>query len=149
MQLTLAHIGGAAKAQDPFDALTRMYMDRCSVYVRCDTEAFRTEQAFLVWLARQAGRTPAVAVLLDSRGRTMSSESFATWTGGRRDQGAQHIVLAIGPASGWSDEARAKAQLLLSLGPMTLAHALARVVLAEQIYRAFTILAGHPYHVGH
>lgn len=149
MQLTLAHIGGAAKAQDPFDALTRMYMERCSGYVRCDTEAFRTERAFLDWIARQGGRTPAVAVLLDSRGRTLSSEAFATWVGGRRDRGAQHIVFAIGPASGWSEEARAQAQLLLSLGPMTLAHALARVVLAEQIYRAFTILAGHPYHCGH
>jgi 23S rRNA (pseudouridine1915-N3)-methyltransferase len=149
MQLTLAHIGGAAKAQDPFDGLTRMYMERCAGYVRCDTEVFRTEQAFLEWMERRAGRTPAVAVLLDSRGRTMSSEALAAWVGGRRDQGAQHLVFAIGPASGWSDEGRARAQLLLSLGPMTLAHALARVVLAEQIYRAFTILAGHPYHCGH
>jgi 23S rRNA (pseudouridine1915-N3)-methyltransferase len=79
----------------------------------------------------------------------MASEAFAAWMGSRRDQGAQHLVFAIGPASGWSDEARKQAQLLLSLGPMTLAHALARLVLAEQIYRAFTILAGHPYHCGH
>lgn len=149
MQLTLAHIGAVAGAKDPMDALTRTYMDRCSVYVRWNTEAFRTERAFLDWTARQSGRTPAVTVLLDSRGRTMSSEAFAAWVGKRRDQGAQHLVFAIGPASGWSEEARAQAQLLLSLGPMTLAHALARVVLAEQIYRAFTILAGHPYHCGH
>lgn len=101
------------------------------------------------WTLRKSGRTPATPVLLDSRGRTLSSEAFAAWVGKRRDQGAQHLVFAIGPASGWSDEARARAQLLLSLGPMTLAHALARVVLAEQIYRAFTILAGHPYHCGH
>ena len=67
----------------------------------------------------------------------------------RRDEGAQHLVFAIGPASGWSDSARARAGLLLSLGPMTMAHALARLVLAEQIYRAFTILSGHPYHGGH
>jgi 23S rRNA (pseudouridine1915-N3)-methyltransferase len=79
----------------------------------------------------------------------MSSEAFAAWLGARRDQGAQHIVFAIGPASGWSDTAREKANLLLSLGPMTLAHALARAVVAEQIYRAFTILTGHPYHAGH
>lgn len=149
MQVTLAHIGGAVAARDPFDALTRMYLDRCAVYVSCDTLGFRTERAFLDWLARQSGRTQAVAILLDSRGRAMSSEAFATWLGGRRDQGAQHLVFAIGPASGWSEEARARAQLLLSLGTMTLAHALARVVLAEQVYRAFTILAGHPYHCGH
>lgn len=149
MQLTMAHIGGAAGARDPFEALTRMYMERCSSYVRWNTEAFRTERAFLDWVGRQAGRTTPIAALLDSRGRAMSSEAFAAWVGGRRDQGAQHLVFAIGPASGWSEEARAQAQLLLSLGPMTLAHALARVVLAEQIYRAFTILAGHPYHCGH
>ena len=63
--------------------------------------------------------------------------------------GAQQIVFAIGPADGWSKDARGRAQLLLSFGPLTLAHALARVVLAEQLYRAFTILAGHPYHAGH
>jgi len=110
---------------------------------------FRTEQALLDWLQRIEGRTPAITVLLDSRGRQMTSESFAAWLGTRRDQGAQQIVCAVGPASGWSDAARSRAQLLLSLGPMTMAHALARLVMAEQLYRAFTILAGHPYHTGH
>jgi 23S rRNA (pseudouridine1915-N3)-methyltransferase len=90
-----------------------------------------------------------VAVLLDSRGRLMTSEDLAAWLGARRDQGTQHLVFAVGPADGWSEAARERAQLLLSLGPMTLAHALARLVMAEQIYRAFTILAGHPYHGGH
>jgi 23S rRNA (pseudouridine1915-N3)-methyltransferase len=79
----------------------------------------------------------------------MSSEAFAAWLGARRDEGTQHIVFAIGPADGWSKEACAHAKLLLSLGPMTMAHALARVVMAEQLYRAFTILSGHPYHTGH
>ncbi len=79
----------------------------------------------------------------------MTSEAFAAWVGARRDDGTQHIVFAIGPVSGWSDTARARAQLLLSLGSLTLAHALARLVLAEQLYRAFTILSGHPYHTGH
>jgi 23S rRNA (pseudouridine1915-N3)-methyltransferase len=88
-------------------------------------------------------------VLLDSRGRQMTSEAFAAWLGARRDQGTQHIVFAIGPADGWSQAARDRAQLLLSLGPMTLAHSLARLVMAEQLYRAFTILSGHPYHTGH
>jgi 23S rRNA (pseudouridine1915-N3)-methyltransferase len=103
----------------------------------------------LEWLARHQGRTQAVAVLLDSRGRQMTSEAFAGWLGKRRDEGAQHLVFAIGPASGWSDEARGRAQLLLSFGPMTMAHALARLAMAEQLYRAFTILTGHPYHAGH
>jgi 23S rRNA (pseudouridine1915-N3)-methyltransferase len=102
-----------------------------------------------VWIARLQGRTAAVFVLLDSRARQMTSEAFAAWLGARRDQGAQHIVFAIGPADGWSQAARDRAQLLLSLGPMTLAHPLARLVMAEQLYRAFTILSGHPYHIGH
>jgi len=103
----------------------------------------------LEWLGKQLGRTAAIPVLLDSRGRQMSSETFAAWLGARRDEGAQHIVFAIGPANGWSDAARGKANLLLSLGQLTLAHSLARLVMAEQIYRAFTILTGHPYHAGH
>jgi 23S rRNA (pseudouridine1915-N3)-methyltransferase len=69
--------------------------------------------------------------------------------GARPDEGTQQIVFAIGPANGWSEAARARAQLLLSLGPMTLAHSLARLVMAEQIYRAYAILTGHPYHAGH
>jgi 23S rRNA (pseudouridine1915-N3)-methyltransferase len=79
----------------------------------------------------------------------MTSEAFAGWLGARRDEGSQHIVFAVGPASGWSDAARKQAKLLLSFGPMTMAHALARLVTAEQIYRAVTILTGHPYHGGH
>jgi 23S rRNA (pseudouridine1915-N3)-methyltransferase len=157
MHLTLAHIGdrpaspskSPAKSKAGFDALTQVYLERCSAFARCRSEAFRSEEALLEWLARQQGRTAAVAVLLDSRGRQMTSEAFAAWLGARRDQGAQHIVFAIGPASGWSPAALERAHLQLSLGPMTLAHALARLVVAEQLYRAFTILTGHPYHCGH
>lgn len=125
------------------------YLERSSAFARCRTEAFRSEDAFLEWLDKQQGRTPAIAVLLDSRGRQMSSEAFAAWIGARRDEGSQQVVFAVGPASGWSDAARKRAQLLLSLGQMTIAHALARLQMAEQIYRACTILTGHPYHTGH
>ena len=153
MQLTLAHVGaaggGKAVARSGFDALVEMYIQRSSAYARCQTRGFRTEEALLEWLTRQSGRTPAVAVLADSRGCAMDSETFATWIGKRRDEGAQHLVFAIGPASGWSAAARAQAKLLLSLGPLTMAHTLARLVLAEQLYRALTILAGHPYHAAH
>jgi 23S rRNA (pseudouridine1915-N3)-methyltransferase len=149
MNLTLAHIGARPGSKDEFGALTAVYLGRCSAFARCRAEAFRSEEALLEWLGRQQGRTPAVAVLLDSRGRQMSSEAFAGWLGARRDEGTQHIVFAVGPASGWSEAARQRAHLLLSLGPMTLAHALARLVAAEQLYRAFTILTGHPYHGGH
>jgi 23S rRNA (pseudouridine1915-N3)-methyltransferase len=149
MNLTLAHIGPRPAAKDEFQALTALYLGRCSKYARCNADSFRTEKALLDWFDRQMGRTPVVAVLLDSRGRQMTSESFAAWLGARRDQGTQHLVFAVGPANGWSEAARTRAHLLLSLGPMTMAHALARLAIAEQIYRAFTILSGHPYHGAH
>lgn len=149
VQITLAYVGARPGSKDALDPLIKTYLERCSAFARCRTEGFRTEEAMLEWLERQQGRTPALAVLLDSRGRQMTSEGFAAWLGARRDEGSQHIVFAVGPASGWSEAARARAQLLLSLGTMTLAHALARLVVAEQLYRAFTILTGHPYHAGH
>ena len=149
MNLTLAHVGARPGSKDAFDSLTAVYLERCSAFARAKAEAFRTEEALMEWLGRLEGRTPAVAVLLDSRGRQMTSEAFASWLGGRRDQGAQHSVFAVGPASGWSEPSRLRANLLLSLGPMTMAHSLARLVMDEQLYRAFAILTGHPYHGGH
>jgi 23S rRNA (pseudouridine1915-N3)-methyltransferase len=153
MELTLAHIGPrkdpSSRSTGGFDALTQVYLERCSAFARCQAESFRTEETMLDWLTRRQARTSPVVVLMDSRGRSMTSEAFAAWLGARRDNGAQHIVFAIGPADGWSDLARQRADLLLSLGPMTLAHSLARLVVAEQLYRSFTILSGHPYHGGH
>lgn len=149
MLITLAYVGSRPSAGDQFEPLVQMYLQRTSPFARCESSAFRTEEALLDWLSKQQARTPAVAVLLDSRGKQMNSEAFAEWLGARRDEGTQHIVFAIGPASGWSDASRQRARLLLSLGQLTLAHALARVVIAEQIYRASTILTGHPYHTGH
>ena len=149
MQITLAYVGARAGSKDGVEGLIQGYLERCSGFARCTTTGFRSEGAFMEWLERQQGRTPALAVLLDGRGRQVSSEAFAAWIGSRRDEGSQHLVFAVGPASGWSETARKQAHLMLSLGPMTLAHALARLVMAEQIYRAFTILTGHPYHTGH
>ncbi len=149
MLITLAHIGARSRSKGDFEPLVQNYLERSSPLSRCRTEAFRSEEAFFDWLVKQQGRTPALTVLLDSRGRQMSSEAFAGWIGARRDEGSQHIVFAVGPASGWSDSACARAQLLLSFGQMTFAHALARLLMAEQIYRACTILSGHPYHSGH
>lgn len=149
MQIQLAYVGARASSGDPFEALVQTYLQRTSAFARCESSAFRTEQALLDWLAKQQGRTQPVVALLDSRGKQMTSEGFATWIGTHRAEGAQLMVFAIGPASGWTDSTRQGARLLLSLGQFTLAHALARVVMAEQIYRAFTILTGHPYHTGH
>jgi len=156
MLLTIAHIGpkpNKSGAKAGFDALTGLYVERIVPYHPCQVEAFASEAAFLAWLGKQAGRVPAFPVLLDSRGRQMASTEIAAWLGARRDQGIQHLVFAIGPADGWApatlEAVRAQAHLLLSFGPITMAHELARLVLAEQLYRACTILAGHPYHSGH
>jgi 23S rRNA (pseudouridine1915-N3)-methyltransferase len=149
MQITLAHIGSRSAGKEGVDLLIQTYLRRCEQFARCRTEGFKTEATLLEWLERRQGRMPAQAVLLDSRGRHMSSEAFAAWLGARREDGSQHVVFAVGPADGWSEAARSRANLLLSLGQMTLAHALARLVMAEQIYRAYTILTGHPYHAGH
>jgi len=149
MQLALAYVGLRSGTKDLYEGLIQEYVKRCSGRrgePACRTESFRTEEALLEWFDRQRGRTPATLVLLDERGRQMTSEAFAGWLGKRQEEGVQQIVFAVGPADGWSDAARVRAQLLLSLGPMTLAHPLARLVMAEQIYRALTILSGHPYH---
>ena len=151
MQITLAHVGARPGSKDAYDGLVCGYLKRCAVLAPCTQEAFRSEKALLEWLGRQRGRTQTVVFMLDGRGRQMSSEALASWLGKRRDEGAQHIVFAVGPADGWSEEARAEGARrggLLSLGPMTLAHQLARLVMAEQLYRACTILTGHPYHRG-
>jgi len=134
---------------DSTKALFADYTKRTARYVPCEAETFDSEAAMLLWLERQSGRTPGHLILLDSRGQQLSSEEFAAHLGRLRDGGVQRVLLAVGPADGWSTEARQRADLLWSLGRITLPHQLASVVLAEQVYRALTILAGHPYHSGH
>lgn len=85
-------------------------------------------------------------IVLDERGKTMSSEAFARWLESRRDAGLRSAAFLIGGADGHGEAALDAATLKLSLGAMTLPHGLARIVLAEQIYRAATLLSGHPYH---
>jgi 23S rRNA (pseudouridine1915-N3)-methyltransferase len=149
MELTLASIGSPLAANDPYCELTRRYLKRTSPFAECRDQSFRSEELMFQWIARRKNRAAPTIVLLDSRGRTFTSEAFAGWMGTRRDSGAQHLIFGVGSADGWSENALRQANLQLSLGPMTLAHALAQLVLAEQIYRAFTILSGHPYHTGH
>lgn len=93
-----------------------------------------------------AAMTPAREVLLDERGRTFSSEEFADLIGGWRDEGVREARFHIGAADGHDRAARGSADLLLGFGAMTWPHLLARAMLAEQLWRATSILAGHPYH---
>lgn len=105
----------------------------------------------LTELPETGGRIPEPAalcktVLLDERGRNLPSEEFAAMLGGWRDNGVSEARFVLGAADGHSDLARSEADLLLSFGKATWPHLLARAMLLEQLYRACTILAGHPYH---
>jgi 23S rRNA (pseudouridine1915-N3)-methyltransferase len=151
MKITLAAVAPrrTRSKSEASDRLIADYIERAARYTPCESELFESETAVLDWLDRQSGRTPAYAILLDSRGEQYTSDEFAARLGRIRDEGIQRLVLAIGPADGWSPAARQRANVLFSFGRMTLPHQLARVILAEQVYRALTILAGHPYHSGH
>ena len=90
---------------------------------------------------------PATArVVLDEGGKALASEAFAKWLAQTRDGGCKGLAFLIGGPDGHGPEAAQGAALKLSLGAMTLPHGLARAVLVEQLYRATTILSGHPYH---
>ena len=87
----------------------------------------------------------ATALLLDAGGKQHNSESLAKWLGEQRDRGTREVIFICGDADGFSDSLRTRDQQKLSLSPMTYSHELARVMLTEQIYRAFAILSGSPY----
>lgn len=97
----------------------------------------------------EAGRlvpaSSAAFLVLDERGRDLSSEAFARWLAGLRDEG-RDLVISIGGPDGCDEALRRKADRVVSFGAQTWPHQLVRVMLAEQLYRAATILAGHPYH---
>ena len=149
MKIKVAWIG---KTKEPaIEALTNEYLKRISRYAEVEGVALRDEAAVLSLTG--AGRKNSYKdrhklVLLDSRGKQLSSEELAAYF--EREQiNAIPLLFAIGGSDGFSEEARRLAGLTLSLGKLTLPHELARIVLLEQIYRAFTILNNHPYHLGH
>jgi 23S rRNA (pseudouridine1915-N3)-methyltransferase len=133
----------------PSSQLLQEYVARSKRYLPCELQIVPTETRLLESLDRAAARTKPVLILADSTGTLLTSTEFATELTSRIDSGAQLLALAIGPADGWSAETRARADLLLSFGRITLPHELAAVVAAEQLYRALTIRAKHPYHCGH
>ena len=85
-------------------------------------------------------------ILLDERGEQMDSAALAARIGRWRDDGVRELRFAIGAADGFDDAERAGADLLIAFGRMTWPHMLARAMLAEQLWRAYSILSGHPYH---
>lgn len=87
-------------------------------------------------------------VALDEQGKSVTSAAFAALVRQQRDSGAKCLAFLIGGPDGHGSAVREAAHKTVSLGPMTLPHGLARIILAEQLYRATTILTGHPYHRG-
>jgi 23S rRNA (pseudouridine1915-N3)-methyltransferase len=129
-------------------ALTEEYLKRIARYAPVEGVTCRDEADLLAKFGAARG-AKSTLVLMDSRGKEFSSEQFAKFVGDYQDRNPLPLVFAIGGADGFSDTGRSSAQNVISLGKLTLAHELARVVLLEQVYRAFTILKGHPYHSGH
>ena len=146
MKIRIAWIG---KTKEPaITALTEEYLKRIARYAPVESLVLRHESELIERFGRQAA-SKLTLVLMDSRGKEFSSEQFARFLGDYQDRNPLPLVFAIGGADGFDPSARSSAQHVISLGKMTLPHELARVVLLEQVYRAFTILKGHPYHSGH
>lgn len=106
-------------------------------------EQRQSEEAAMLW---EAVPPRAFAIVLDERGKPVSSEAFAQLLRRHIDMGTQNLAFLIGGPDGHAPETRDRAGLLLSFGPMTWPHRLARVMLFEQIYRSVTIMINHPYH---
>jgi 23S rRNA (pseudouridine1915-N3)-methyltransferase len=145
VKLKVAWIGKTKSSA--VQALTDEYLKRLSRYAETEGLTLKDEAALL----KLCDARPAkhVLILLDSKGKQLSSEEFARFIGDHQDRNPLPPLFVIGPANGFSEEVRKSATVTLSLGKMTLAHELARVVLLEQLYRGFTILKRHPYHLGH
>lgn len=147
MKLTVAWIG---KTKNPaIQSLTDEYVKRLRQFAEVAGLSLKDEAALLKLCGRDGRGARRGLVLLDSRGRQLSSEEFAQFLRERQERNPVPMVFAIGPADGFSETALKQADSVVSLGKMTIAHELARVVVLEQVYRAFTILKGHPYHLGH
>jgi 23S rRNA (pseudouridine1915-N3)-methyltransferase len=107
------------------------------------TSERRREEGQKLQMQLQPG---SALILLDERGRSFSSEEFAGRIGLLRDGGRKTLILAIGGPDGHDQSLRDQADLVVSFGTLTWPHQLVRVMLGEQLYRAATILSGHPYH---
>jgi 23S rRNA (pseudouridine1915-N3)-methyltransferase len=123
-------------------ALFEDYAGRIRHYAEVEVNELRDSSAAAL---RKIKIEPGAIVLLDAAGKQVTSQEFARWLGQLRDSGTREIAFLCGDAEGFPSELRASAKHKISLSTLTMPHEFARVVLAEQIYRAFAILAGHPY----
>lgn len=141
MKIRLVVLGKTRREE--IRALLDDYADRIRHYAEIEiTELREASPGALRKLKLDASAT---IVLLDAAGKQFTSHQFAHWLGDLRDRGNRELVFLCGDAGGFPAELRALARQKISLSTFTMPHEFARVVLAEQIYRAFAILAGHPY----
>jgi len=118
------------------------YVKRISRYAPIEVIELRESAAAL---KRFAFDQPSTVVLLEDAGKSLDSNGFAKWLGEHRDRSTRQLIFVCGGAEGFPEDIRRQAHQQLSLSTMTYSHELARVMLAEQLYRAFAILAGSAY----
>jgi 23S rRNA (pseudouridine1915-N3)-methyltransferase len=118
------------------------YVDRIGHYAEIEVHEVRADSAASL---KKLDFSGATVVLLDAAAKQFTSQQFAAWIGSRRDRGEHEIIFLCGAAEGFPEALERHATARISLSPLTFSHELARVMLAEQIYRAFALLAGHPY----
>jgi 23S rRNA (pseudouridine1915-N3)-methyltransferase len=141
MKLRLLMLGKTRREEAR--ALVDDYIARIRHY--SDIEVTELRDAGPAALRKLKLDSSATIVLLDAAGKQFTSQQFAHWLDGLRDRGTHELVFLCGDAEGFPADLRAGAKQKISLSTLTMPHEFARVVLAEQIYRAFAILAGHPY----
>lgn len=141
MKIRLILLGKTRRAE--LRALLDDYTARIRHYAEIEINELR--EATPAALRKSKLDSAATLVLLDAAGRQFTSEQFARWLGDLRDRGARELAFLCGDAAGFPPQLRSAASQKISLSTLTMPHEFARVVLAEQIYRAFAILAGHPY----
>jgi 23S rRNA (pseudouridine1915-N3)-methyltransferase len=137
VKLLLYYIGKARDAHA--NAMAEEYIKRSTRFAKCEMREIHPHR-FDLWTKHPS----ASKILLDPAGRALDSAAFISLVGKAEREG-RDMVFVIGGAEGLPQDWKPRADLLLGLSPMTMPHELARVVLAEQIYRALTALRGHPY----
>jgi 23S rRNA (pseudouridine1915-N3)-methyltransferase len=140
MRLCLLMLGKTRRPE--MRAVFEDYVKRISHHAPIEVLEVRNVKSALQKL--DADRASEV-VLLDAAGKLLDSDKFAKWLAEFRDRGQREIIFLCGDADGFPPEFRSRARQKLCLSAMTFSHELARVMLAEQLYRAFAILSGSPY----
>ncbi|MGD0544584.1 MAG: 23S rRNA (pseudouridine(1915)-N(3))-methyltransferase RlmH [Candidatus Acidiferrales bacterium] len=141
MKIRLVMLGKTRRGEA--QALLDDYIHRIKHYSEIEVAALRDSSSSA--FRKLKIDSSATVVLLDADGKQFTSSQFARWLGDLRDRGARELIFLCGDAEGFPEDVRSMTRHKISLSTLTMPHEFARVVLAEQIYRAFAILSGHPY----